>query len=80
MKSSKEVKAMLNIPMYIMQFLVQEQILGKLRIPQTNVTELAEIWRDLWSLLKKICWLRSHILIARSALRSQEWARLGRAT
>ena len=43
MKSSKEVKAMLNIPMYIMQFLVQVQILGKIRLPQTNVMELAEI-------------------------------------
>ena len=37
---------MLNIPMYIMQFLVQVQIWGKLRLPQTNVTELAEIWRN----------------------------------
>ena len=52
MKSSKEIKAMLNIRMYIVQFLVQIQFLGKLRLPQTNFNELAEIWRHLWPLLK----------------------------
>ena len=46
MKSSKEIKAMLNIPMYIlyiMQLLVQIEFLGKLRLTKTNVTELVEI-------------------------------------
>ena len=41
---------MWNIPMYIlyiMQFLVQIEFLGKLRLTKTNVTELVEIWRDL---------------------------------
>ena len=47
MKSSKEMNAMMNIPLYIMQSLIQIQFLGTLCLSQTNVTKLAEIVRDL---------------------------------
>ena len=47
-------------------------------LDQTNTSKISSLF-----IKKKICSLRSHILIsrfARSSLRSQKWARLGRAT
>ena len=47
------------------------------------IADLKVTFNKFINLLQKICSLRSHILIARfarSSLRSQEWARLGRAT